>query len=69
MRMVRKKFLAIEKNRFLYLALMDVSEVTEKLPWLQVTSSSDSESDTGGADDPQGTCKLIFIFKILASCL
>ena len=38
---------------------MDVSEVTEKLPWLQVTSSSDSESDTGGVDDPQGIFKLI----------
>ena len=48
---------------------MDVSEVTEKLPWLQVTSSSDSESDTGGAEDPQGTCKLIFILKLFESCL
>jgi hypothetical protein len=25
---------------------MDVSEVTAKLPWLTITSSSDSESDT-----------------------
>ena len=38
----------------MYSALMDVSEVTEKLPWLQVTSSSDSESDTGGTEDPLG---------------
>ena len=32
---------------------MDVSEVSEKLPWLAVTSSSDSESDTGGDADGQ----------------
>ena len=29
---------------------MDVNEVTEKLPWLQVTSSSDSESESGELD-------------------
>ena len=36
-----------------FIALMDVPEIAETFPWLMVSSSSDSESDTGGEADNQ----------------